>query len=155
MSVSGSLQRLVGHWAGDNSLWLAPGEPVRTSAAAATIALEAMGQCLSIRYTWADDGKPQAGVLLLSGDAKTAALAAAWTDSWHYAHQLMPCVGALDATGLACVRGSYAAPPGPDWGWRLTVAPPANDRFTLRMYNITAEGEEMLAVEANFARTAG
>lgn len=32
MSVTDSLQQLVGHWAGDNSLWLAPGEPARTSA---------------------------------------------------------------------------------------------------------------------------
>jgi hypothetical protein len=45
---------------------------------------------------------------------------AAWTDSWHMDHKLMVCRGDIDATSLRLL-GTYAAPPGPDWGWRIVI----------------------------------
>jgi hypothetical protein len=48
------------------------------------------------------------------------------------------------------VRGSYAAPPGPDWGWRTDVTPNA-ERLRVVMHNVWPEaqgGKEELAVEA-------
>lgn len=152
MSILLSLQSLPGQWTGENALWLSETEPPRLSASRCSVAPEANGQCLALRYTWADSGKPQEGVLLLNADPESAACTAVWTDSWHYAHQLMTLRGAADAVGAASMLGAYAAPPGPDWGWRITVAPPEGDRFTLRMFNISPDGEEVLAVEALFSR---
>ena len=49
------------------------------------------------------------------------------------------------------VKGTYAAPPGPDWGWRIEITP---DEGTLRvvMFNIWPEGKEALAVETVYTR---
>jgi hypothetical protein len=51
------------------------------------------------------------------------------------------------------VAGTYAAPPGPDWGWRITIEPQSPAAFRLRMYNISPAGPSDLAVEAIYART--
>jgi hypothetical protein len=63
----------------------------------------------------------------------------------------MTCEGmATDAN--VDVRGSYAAPPGPDWGWRTIIDRNNRDLFRLVMYNITPEGEEQIAVETLYGR---
>jgi hypothetical protein len=62
--------------------------------------------------------------------------------------------GGVDADGVVTVRGHYPAPPGPDWGWHISVSPPVDDRFTLRMYNVKPGEAPVLAVEANYARSA-
>ena len=64
----------------------------------------------------------------------------------------MPCTGHPTSAGGFSVVGSYAAPPGPDWGWRVTIEPAQDDRFALVMHNITPDGKEHLAVEAAFSR---
>ncbi len=71
----------------------------------------------------------------------------------------MLCEGDIQPDGAARVKGSYAAPPGPDWGWRITIKPPINapgsgESFRMTMHNITPDGEEMLAVEAAYTRQA-
>lgn len=153
MAISPALASLVGRWSGDNTVWLEPGTDPLRSSASADVSLEAEGQALSMRYVWAEGGKAQSGVLLLVGDATLTAWAGAWTDSWHYANQLMDVRGAGDGNSVS-VRGSYAAPPGPDWGWRLVLEPGDADRCMLRMHNITPDGEEALAVEMQLTRSA-
>ena len=74
-----------------------------------------------------------------------------WIDSWHMSDGVMACEGAVDTDGTIDVRGSYAAPPGPDWGWRIVVRPADGPALHIVMYNVTPEGEEALAVEATFA----
>ena len=54
--------------------------------------------------------------------------------------------------GSVSIQGSYAAPPGPDWGWRILIEPRQADSFWMVMYNISPEGREALAVEATYAR---
>ena len=93
MPIPSALAALAGRWTGDNALWLNPDAEPRRSAAAAEIAVEAEGQSLSVRYEWEDRGAPQSGILLMVSDAKSDALAASWTDSWYFSHQLMECRG--------------------------------------------------------------
>ena len=59
--------------------------------------------------------------------------------------------GTAQADGSLAVTGSYAAPPGPDWGWRITLQP-LDNQFKLLMHNVTPDGEAMLAVETLFSR---
>ena len=77
---------------------------------------------------------------------------AAWIDSWNNGNRLMLCRGGLNAESALSVKGSYSAPPGPDWGWRITLESQSKDAWRLVMHNITPEGEEQLAVEALFQR---
>jgi hypothetical protein len=151
MAIPAALAALAGHWQGDNTLWLNPNAEPRRSDASATVMVEAEGQSLSVRYQWADRGAPQSGLLLLVSDASSAALSAAWTDSWHSSCTLMECRGASSDTS-ASVHGTYAAPPGADWGWRLALEATAVDECALRMFNISPEGDEQPAVEMRFTR---
>lgn len=153
MPIPNPLLTLAGNWSGENSLWLHPGDAARRSSASAQIFAEAERQSLSIRYQWADGDAPQSGILLLVSDAASDALLGSWTDSWHFGHQLMACQGAYGDL-VASVSGSYAAPPGPDWGWRITLEPSGANACIFRMYNRKPEGEEALAVEMRFARAA-
>jgi hypothetical protein len=50
------------------------------------------------------------------------------------------------------VRGSYAAPPGPNWGWRTVIETPDDDSLRIVMYNVSPEGKEDLAVDAVYRR---
>jgi hypothetical protein len=50
--------------------------------------------------------------------------------------------------------GSYAAPPGPDWGWRITIRSASPAEFQIVMHNISPDGQEDLAVQIDYARSA-
>jgi hypothetical protein len=152
MAVPGSLAALVGRWSAEHKLWLAPHAPVRLSASTATVALGAGGDALLVTYTWSDEGKPAEGVLLLQHDPASGVATGAWTDSWHLRGTVMFCRGGISAESTVTVRGSYAAPPGPDWGWSIEIAPVDAQAFRLRMFNITPQNESALAVEAEFRR---
>ena len=150
MSIPSALSGLVGIWKATHRLWLHPGNPVRESEATATVALIAHNRFLHIAYTWSDDG-PQDGLLLIGQVDQSGQINASWIDSWHNGDNLMNCVGHLTNDGAFSVKGSYAVPSGPDWGWRIVVKPEA-ETWRLIMYNITPEGGEHLAVEAVFSR---
>lgn len=76
---------------------------------------------------------------------------AAWVDSWHMGHSRMELGGAADDPDKLSLRGAYAAPPGPDWGWRIDLIP-RDDGWRLVMYNITPDGVVEPAVEADYER---
>ncbi len=152
MSVPDGLFSLIGEWTAVNRLWLSPQEPVRESDATASVARVAQGNFLTIRYAWADGGRPQDGLLVLGRVADSDDANAAWIDSWHMADKIMSLRGKVGDAGEVSLVGSYAAPPGPDWGWRIDLEPGAGDSFRLVMYNVTPDGQEHLAVEAAFSR---
>ncbi len=114
------------------------------------VAPAAQGRFLTFTYTWAYEGKPQDGVLLL-GHADDE-VTGAWIDSWHMGNKVMVSRGAASAAGGVSIAGTYAAPPGPDWGWRTVVEPRVGDTFRFAMYNLTPDGEETLAVEVIYTR---
>lgn len=152
MPVPQSLTKILGEWSGRNTLhvpWLDP--PQSKSEATATVASVVMGQFLSIAYTWADHGKPQEGLLVIGQHPETGVVTAAWTDSWHQSGAIMPFSGEVASDGSVVVRGTYPAPPDPDWGWR-TVITPREDSFDVVMTNITPNGDETVAVEAFYDR---
>ncbi len=92
MAIPALLKELTGRWQGSNSLWLRPDDPVRKSEATAVCKTVAQGKFFELHYTWADDGKPQDGVLLLSQSEDQ--LNAAWIDSWHMDDKIMNLTGA-------------------------------------------------------------
>lgn len=152
MSAPASLTPLIGHWAGQNRLWVLPGEPDRPSAATAQVALAAQGQFILLSYTWAEAGQPQDGVLIIGLEPQRNLVSAAWIDSWHMQDKIMSLEGTVLTSGAISFEGSYAAPPGPDWGWRITIEPGAPDAFRLTMHNVSPRGAAALAVEAAYAR---
>ena len=150
MAVPTALTKLVGKWQGTNKLWLDPIQSARESAGTAVFQLTTKGKFATLHYTWADAGQPQEGLLLFGANGQEAE--AAWVDSWHMQDVMMHCTGEIQPDGAISVLGSYAAPPGPDWGWRLTIRPLPDDQFQFLMHNISPDNEEMLAVEVVFSR---
>lgn len=143
---------LAGSWRGTNRLvlsWQTPSE--FRSDATAEVAVVGDGRYVTIAYTWAHEGKPCDGVLLVGREPEGDVAHASWVDSWHQGAFPLASRGTATAGGGVDVRGSYPAPEGPDWGWRTVVAPSA-DGFTVAMYNVTPDGVEDLAVEAVYTR---
>jgi hypothetical protein len=150
MAIPIKLAELTGRWQGNNRLWLDPSEPAQESAATAVCQQVAQGKFFELHYTWAEGGLPQDGALLLGQSQEK--LTAAWVDSWHMQDKMMQCSGKAQTDGAVSVLGYYAAPPDPDWGWRIVLQLDSADQFRLIMYNISPDGEEILAVEAVFSR---
>jgi Protein of unknown function (DUF1579) len=153
VSVPEPFQKLAGTWSGTNRLhvpWMEP--PVRESASTAVVSLKTQGKILCIEYTWVYDGAPQDGIMLISQDAKSTAVTMIYTDSWHLGHIFMECKGTADESGKIDIKGYYAVPDHPDWGWRTEIIP-GDDAFRFNVYNVTPEGEEEIAVEGEFTRS--
>jgi hypothetical protein len=153
MTGARAFGEMLGSWSGITQLWLSPGEASQGSDTTATVALIARDTALSIAYTWAFNGAPHEVLILLVPEQSGQRVSAAWLDSWHLEHQMMHCTGTIEATGSVRIQGTYPAPPGPDWGGRIEIAPPRDGRLRWTMVNITPKGEEQLAVKAEFTRS--
>lgn len=154
MGIAELLAGLAGAWTGTNHLWFKPSDPVFESPTTVTVAPTAQGVATLFQYTWNHEGTPHAGVMLVPHAATTPEQdALTWIDSFHTGGIFTHFRGGPTEAGSLSVLGSYAAPEGPPWGWRITLEPDEGEAFTLRMYNITPEGEEMLAVEARYTRS--
>lgn len=155
MSTPESLEPLAGSWTGTSRLWNPWATPaVSDSASTATVALTARGKFLTIDYTWETDGKPQQGFLLLGRETKTDVVHAVWVDSYHMSNEPMICQGRVLESGEVEIVGSYAAPPGPDWRWRTVLTAAGDSAFHFVMFNISPEGEEDIAFENRYERSA-
>lgn len=151
MSKLQPLIDLAGQWQGPSVLQDPSNNLKDESTSTATITSIVGGRFVRIDYTWAYNGKPQEGSFLIGLVRSTGVLTMHWIDSFHMSDVVMACQGTINEAGTIDVRGSYAAPPGPDWGWR-TVFTLAPDTIRMVMYNIWPEGKEELAVEAVYRR---
>jgi hypothetical protein len=146
-----ALAACAGQWSGTSTLQ----DPMRgiaeDSRSTATVTPVLGGRFVRLDYTWAYDGKPQEGSLLVGFNARSRALTAHWIDSWHNGFGVMACTGTAGDDAALTVRGSYAAPPGPDWGWRMDVVP-GDDTLRITHYNVSPEGKEDEAVDSRYAR---
>ena len=156
-----ALAALAGDWTATYQLRGDPSFDSDTTTSA-TVTPMLRGRFVRIDYTWDEEDRleeqgPQRGSLLVGFEADPAPGIATvvWIDSWHNGQRTMVCPGVLIHSGGVDVRGSYPGGPGnPDWGWR-TVLEPAGDGWTMTMFNITPDGEESLAVRAEYRRTTG
>ncbi len=149
------LDRLIasaGAWQGTSTLQ-DPGrlEP-ETTASMLTITPVLEGRFVRMDYTWSYKGTPQSGCLLVGYQKSGATVSVHWIDTWHNSDNVMAMTGRAETSSLLTVRGSYAAPPGPDWGWQIGITPDIEGRVRVVMYNISPEGQEYLAVEAEYTR---
>ena len=152
MSIPAGLNQLAGSWQGMQRLWLMPTDPVRESHSEMVISPTANGNFLLLRYTWAEDGQVQEGLLVAGSAENSSRVRAAWVDSWHMQHEMMICEGEEKPGGGFSVRGAYPPPYASDWGWRITITPQEPDTFLLTMHNIPPDGQELLAVETVYLR---
>lgn len=153
MNVLDALSVCRGEWQGTNTLHdPTTGQPESSDSRLSVTPLLG-NKFVRMDYTWVWQGKPQEGSLLVGFDSQADAVTACWIDSWHMGEKVLLCQGPrLDGPSLR-VRGSYAAPPGPDWGWRIEITPDPTGELRIAMYNIWPDGvQEAVAVEASYTR---
>lgn len=151
MNVLDVLIASAGQWAGKNRLMDPHTNSVDESPGTAIVTPGLGDRSVRIDYTWAYHGSPQEGSLLIGYDASRGLITSQWIDSWHMGDKAMACEGPVVAGEPISVRGSYAAPAGPDLGWRIIVAI-KDQRLQVAMHNINPDGREDLAVEAEYSR---
>lgn len=151
LTLADIFKQFVGVWDGTNRLWLSPQDLVRLSESKASITLAAGARFMLIQYTWADGSKPQDGLLVVGGGESGRRVTAYWIDSWHMGSQVMLCAGEFNREGVS-FTGSYPAPPGPDWGWRIELKMEPAGSLIMKMFNISPKGEDVLAVQVNYTR---
>jgi hypothetical protein len=155
MNPLDALSACTGSWRGTSTLQDPHAGVAAESPSTAVVSPVPGGARLD--YTWSYQGKPQQGSILFGTDGTdgaTGALTAWWTDTWHTGNQPMACSGPKPGGPTLSVRGTYAAPPGPDWGWRIDVTPDG-DKLRIVMRNVWPQeqgGKEDLAVEADYER---
>jgi hypothetical protein len=145
--------RLLGDWTGNNLLrlsWLP--DPDHHSPSTMSVTRAANGHFLVFTYTWVYEGEPQEGWLLVGNNNEQEQATAAFVDSWHMNGKVMACQGTVGEDSVISLLGSYEAPPGPDWGWRIVITPGEGETLGMTMYNITPDGQEDLAVQADYTR---
>lgn len=145
--------RLLGDWVGTNLLrttWEAV--PEHHSASRMTVAPVAKGKFLGLTYTWSHEGKDHEGFLLVGNANSADAVSAAFVDSWHQGGKVMLATGSIDDAGVVHFFGTFEAPPDPDWGWRFALSSPSADELLLEMWVVPPQGDEDLAVRAQYRR---
>jgi hypothetical protein len=154
MAARWNVEALVGSWEGENRLWMDPTGAGETSHATARMALVAGGGFASLAYTWAYEGKPQDGLLVVRRAERPGPLDAVWVDSFHTGGGFMTFQGEVDLTGRWSLSGTYGADAGPAWGWRIAIDHDEDDdAFRLSMWNVPPGGTDEPAVEARLRRT--
>lgn len=146
--------RFLGRWAGRKLLrqsWQP--EPESESPSTLHVAPVARGRFVELTYTWEYQGEPQEGLLLVGVDEE--ANEGAWVDSWHQSRAIMVCRSITGGAAALTLLGSYPAGEGGDWGWRITLDLVEDDRLRIEMHNISPDGDEELAVRADYERDAG
>jgi hypothetical protein len=147
MNIPEKLYSLAGEWVGTKRLWLSPEAPESRSAVQAVVSLVAQQKFLSIGYSWEYEGAPQDGLLLVGFNSQGQVEQAVWVDSWHMNDQMMLLTGESSSAGPVMLRGSYPAPPGPDWGWWIEMDPGDGALLKVLMHNVSPEGQAVPAVE--------
>jgi hypothetical protein len=151
MSALDGLAACAGQWQGTSTLEDPHSGIADESASIATVTPVLDGRFVRIDYTWSYQGKPQQGSLLVGLQKKAGIATGHWIDSFHNGEKVMACTGSAADDGTVSVRGSYQAPPGPDWGWRIDVTPGA-DTLRIVHHNVWPEGKEELAVDSRYTR---
>jgi len=137
----------VGIWHGTNWLHLSVGEVADESSSVLIVTAVLGGKFVRVDQKWAYQGGPQEGSLLFGYDADSKVATSHWIDTFHMGRKVLECTGVADNETLH-VRGSYAVPPGPDWGWRISISAHPPGQLELVMFNIHPDGQEDLAVRA-------
>lgn len=150
MSAFDRLIEAAGSWRGTNRLFNPHSGQAEESDSTAEVAPLLGGRFIRIDYTWSYQGAPQQGSMLFGRDRAANGYTYHWIDSWHMSDGAMNSRGA-EAEAEIDVRGTYAAPPGPDWGWRTVIRPGA-DSLDILMFNVSPDGQEYPAVEAEYRR---
>lgn len=148
------LARMAGDREGVYRLWFERNMLAAESSQRGTLPAVHGGCFLLYEYAWEFDGRSYAGVAMYGYHIDEKRWECAWADSFHSGSSIMfsHTSGNADPARFA-VLGSYGdgqTPPGPRCGWRTGIEQPSDDSLLIAMRNISPDGEEVRAVEAEY-----
>ncbi len=150
-SMLNGLLAARGLWCGTTRLTLGPGAPPDVSPTTASLSSAIGGRFWRLAYTWIHQNRPQEGELLVGYQPRTDVATVHFTDTFHTGDTVMACTGTVGDDGVVAAEGTFAAPSGPDWGWRIAIEPIGRESLRVVMHAVSPEGEVSLAVEADYA----
>lgn len=149
------LARLVGDWSGTVKVWFEPDQLASEGSVRGRIRSVLNGRFVIHEYEAQCMGETENGVAIHGYHLDRHCYESAWIDSFHTGTQIMVSRGVPTAV-LHSVTGSYGGESdGEAWGWRTEIELKSADRLLIRMFNITPQGEESLAVEFDYQRVDG
>jgi hypothetical protein len=151
MTIFEKLKMCSGTWDGTNCLHDPDTRLPDISPSTAIITPILGGIFIRFDYDWIYRGKKQEGSMLIGNDIKSQLNSIYWIDTWHMGNKAMMCKAVAPNENDISVIGSYPAPPGPDWGWRIAIAP-GDARLSFTMFNISPVGNEDIAVETIYPK---
>ena len=138
---------LAGRWQGIKRFWPQVNGVAVESKTSASITLEARGNIVKIDYEWVQGGVIEEGQLLVGQGNRPADAQGMWADSGHRQDKIMVCQGHFEENGDVTLHGTYPGPEDANWGWRIPIDAPGEDRLVITMDNISPAGEKFRAVE--------
>jgi hypothetical protein len=163
------VHRLAGDWSGTDRLWFRPEELANESPASVYARPTLGGQALVYEYGWSMGDDEHHGTLLVT--PVDVGVEVAWIDTFHTSGTIMALTtAALGRSGLGPVgdTGPDAATPAFDvlgsyggdgsygdgvaWGWRMRLVLVDHEHLVLSHWNVTPEGEQLLAVLGEYER---
>jgi hypothetical protein len=141
-----------GEWQGTNRVQLGNSEPVHESSSRVVVTPIVRQKLIRVDQTWCWMDQRQIGAMLIGYDRASDTVSLHWVDTFHTSKEVMSCTGSFDPLGKLIVHGSYASPPGPDWGWRIEISWIDGSELRIDMFNIDPSGKEDRGVWASFAR---
>ena len=145
--------KFIGNWNGTYRLilsWLP--EPDFISESNMKINAVANDKFLILSYDWHHEGGTQDGIILIGNNNKQSEVTASWVDSWGMSGKIMNCYGTINEHGDISLLGSYEVTDSPNWGWRIEILFPTENKLQIKMYNVSPAGEDFLAGDANYSR---
>jgi hypothetical protein len=141
------LQRLVGTYTGRARLWFEPGEP-RDDEPATCGATPLLGnRFVRLEYSTRIGGEDQTGSATVGCVLDRSMWQIAWVDTFHTGLTIMFLEGPYEPGATKVdTRTTYSVGDGPAWGWR-TALEPTGDGIVVQHFNVTPDGDEMLAVD--------
>jgi hypothetical protein len=147
-----ALDQWLGAWTGKNRLYFDGKE--LDSDSTAEVSAAGQRRLVSLAYTWAYEGEAQEGLIAFPARLGEQPVDAALFDTWHTGGGLMVMKASWREDGVVVMTGSYAAPTGPDWGWRIELSAPRPSALLIRHFNLMPDGPEEIAVQAEYGRGA-
>jgi hypothetical protein len=141
------LLKKAGRYHGRTRTWLEPGKPPDESLEELRVEPMLGGRWVRFEVHGSVLGKAHAGEMTLGYHRDRAQFELSWVDTFHTGSSILFFTGARRADGVIAVGGTY--PAGNEvWSWRTEFH--LGEKLTVRGYNITPAGEEMLGIETEW-----
>ena len=146
------LSRLVGRWRGTARTLMGPdADPLEAPWEGEVTSLLG-GRFVRFTYRSSVQGTLIAGDMTLAYEAGEKQWRISWIDSFHTSPAILVSTGPAKDGPINVFAKYFAAEGHPHWGWRSEVHDPDGDGWTVRMFNVTPEGEELLGIEILLTR---